>query len=148
MKILIDTNVALDVLMKRQSFLASGIQVLGLSKLGIEVFLSASAITDIYYIISRTLNSKKNAMSLLKNLLATVDVAAITGNEIRQAVSLDWDDFEDAVQYAVGESIAVNYIVTRNKADFSSSSLPIVSPDELLALLMPPDESNIEGKNN
>jgi predicted nucleic acid-binding protein len=140
MKILIDTNVALDVLLKRQSFLASGIQVLGLSKLGIRLFLSASAITDIYYIITRTLKNKQIAMSLLKNLLATIDVAAVTGNEIRQAVSLDWGDFEDAVQYAVGESIAVDYIVTRNKADFASASLPVVSPDELLSLLISPDE--------
>jgi predicted nucleic acid-binding protein len=138
MKILIDTNVALDVIMKRQPFLASGVQVLGLSKLGIGLFLSASAITDIYYIISRTLKNKKIAISLLKNLLVTVDIAAVTGNEIRQAVSLNWGDFEDAVQYAVGESIAVDYIVTRNKADFTSASLPVVSPDELLALLIPP----------
>jgi hypothetical protein len=79
-------------------------------------------------------------MSLLKNLLATIDVAAVTGNEIRQAVSLDWGDFEDAVQYAVGESIAVDYIVTRNKADFASASLPVESPDELLSLLISPDE--------
>jgi predicted nucleic acid-binding protein len=132
MKVLIDTNVALDVLLKRQSFLASSAQVLGLSKLGIGLFLSASTITDIYYITTRTLKNKKIAMVLLKNLLTTVDVAAVTGNEIHQAVSLDWDDFEDAVQYVVGESIAVDYIVTHNKADFGSASIPVVTPDELL----------------
>jgi predicted nucleic-acid-binding protein len=136
MKILIDTNVALDVLLKNQPFLVSSAQVLGLSKLSIRLFLSASTITDIYYIISRSLKSKKTAMSLLKNLLATIDVAAVTDNEIRQAISLDWGDFEDAVQYAAGESIAVDYIVTRNKADFASATLPVVSPEELLALLI------------
>jgi len=79
-------------------------------------------------------------MSLLKNLLTTVDIAAVTGNEIHQAVNLDWDDFEDAVQYVAGEAIAVDYIVTRNKSDFASAVLPVVSPDELLALLIPPDK--------
>jgi predicted nucleic acid-binding protein len=141
MKILIDTNIAIDALLKRQPFLASSVQVLGLSKLGISLFLSASSITDIYYITSRTLKSKKTAMSLIKSLLATVDIAAVTGNEIRQAISLDWSDFEDAVQYAVGESIAVDYIVTRNKNDFASAILPVVSPDEFLALLIPTDQS-------
>ena len=141
MKILIDTNIAIDALLKRQPFLTSSVEVLGLSKLGIALFLSASTITDIYYIISRTLKNKKTAMSLIKSLLATVDIAAVTGNEIHQAISLDWGDFEDAVQYAVGESIAVDYIVTRNKNDFASASLPIVNPDELLALLIPPDKS-------
>ena len=66
----------------------------------IKLFLF-STITDIYYIISKTLKSKKTALSLLKNLLANVDIAAVTGNEIHQAISLDWDDFEDAVQYTV-----------------------------------------------
>jgi len=73
--------------------------------------------------------------------LENIDVAAVTGNEIRQAISLDWGDFEDAVQYTAGEAIAVDYIVTRNKTDFDSASLPVVSPDELLALLIPPDKS-------
>ena len=52
---------------------------------------------------------------------------------------MDWGDFEDAVQYAAGETIAVDYIVTRNKSDFASAVLPVVTPDELLALLIPPD---------
>jgi len=128
------------VLLERQPFLTTGVKVFGLSKLGISLFLSASNITDIYYIISRTLKSKKTAMSLLKNLLTTVDIAAVTGNEIHQAVNLDWGDFEDAVQYAAGEAIAVDYIVTRNKSDFASAVLPVVTPDELLALLIPSDK--------
>jgi len=140
MKILIDTNIAIDVLLRQHPFFATGVKVFGLSKLGIALFLSASTITDIYYIISRTLKSKKIAMSLLKNLLATVDIAAVTGNEIRQAISLDWGDFEDAVQYAAGEALAVDYIVTRNKRDFASAVLPVVTPDELLALLIPHDK--------
>ena len=140
MKILIDTNVTIDVILENQPFLASSVKIIGLAELGIKLFLSASAITDIYYIVSRAKKSKKIAMSLIKDLLESVDVAAVTGNEIRQAVSLDWDDFEDAVQYAAGESIAVDYIVTRNKADFASAALPVVSPDELLKSLIQPDE--------
>ena len=138
MKILLDSNVALDVLLENQPFLASSVGVIGLSKLGIELFLSASTVTDIYYIVSKAMKSKQTAMSLIKKLLVHVDIAAVTGNEIRQAISLDWGDFEDAVQYATGESIAVNYIVTRNKADFASATLPVVSPDELLASLNKP----------
>ena len=139
MKILIDTNVAIDVLLENQPFLASSVKIIGLAELGIKLFLSASTITDIYYITSKVKKSKKIAMLLIKDLLESVDVAAVTGNEIHQAVSLDWSDFEDAVQYAAGESIAVDYIVTRNKADFASAALPVISPDELLALLAAED---------
>jgi predicted nucleic acid-binding protein len=141
MKILIDSNVALDALLKREPFYDSATNVISLSQGGIGLFISASAITDIYYIARKSKNSKETAITLVKDLLKNVDVAAVTGSEIRQAVSLNWGDFEDAVQYAAGESIAVNYIVTRNKADFASASLPIVSPEELLAFLTPPDKS-------
>jgi len=65
MKILVDSNVALDVLLQRQPFYISGVKVLGLSKGGIELFISASAITDLYYIICKQLKDKKEVMSLL-----------------------------------------------------------------------------------
>jgi len=137
MKVLLDSNIALDVVLKNEPFYESASDVIGLSQGGVGLFISASAITDIHYIVSRAMKSKKIAMSLLKDLLENIDVAAVTGYEIRLAVNLDWSDFEDAVQYVAGKSIKVDYIVTRNKADFVSATLPVVSPDELLSLLIP-----------
>jgi len=141
MKILLDSNIAIDAVLKREPFYNSAEKIIGLSQGGIGLFISASAITDIYYIVRISTGNKETAITLIKSLLENIDIAAVTGNEIRQAVNLDWGDFEDAVQYAAGESIAVDYIVTRNKSDFASASLPIVNPDELLALLIPPDKS-------
>ena len=135
MKILLDTNIALDILLERHPFYISGIQILGLSKGGIELYISASAITDLYYIIKKELKSKETAMLLLKNLIISVDIATVSGNEIRKAMNLDWSDFEDAVQFATGESITVDYLVTRNTSDFASATMPVVTPDELLSLL-------------
>ena len=140
MKILLDSNVAIDAVLKREPFYNSAEKVIGLSQGGIGLFISASAITDIYYIVRKSTGNKKTAITLIKNLLENIDIAAVTGNEIRQAISLDWGDFEDAVQYAAGETIAVDYIVTRNKSDFASAILPVVSPDEFMALLIPPDK--------
>ena len=136
MKILIDANVALDVLLERQPFYVSGVKVLSLSKGGIELFLSASTVTDIYYIIQKELKNKDAALTLLKNLLTSVDVAAVTNNEIHRAIDLNWSDLEDAVQYAAGEAIAVDYFVTRNTADFSAANFPVVTPDEILHILI------------
>ncbi|MCL1836852.1 MAG: PIN domain-containing protein [Treponema sp.] len=138
MRILIDSNVALDVLLRRGAFYAPALRVFGLARGGYGIFVSASAITDIYYIIRKLTKNKEFALASVKNLLAMIDVAAVSGNEIRLAANLDWGDFEDAVQYAVGESLEADYIVTRNKADFASATLPVVSPDELLAILVPP----------
>jgi len=137
MKILLDSNIAIDAVLKREPFYNSAEKIIGISQGGIGLFISASAVTDIYYIVRKSTGNKETAMALIKDLLENISIAAVTGNEIRQAISLDWGDFEDAVQYAVGETIAVDYIVTRNKSDFASAVLPVVSPDELLALLIP-----------
>ena len=135
MKILVDANIALDVLLERQPFYVSGVRVLGLSKGNIEVFISASTITDLYYIIQRELKCKTTALTLIKNLIKNIDIAAVTGSEIRRAIALDWGDFEDAVQYAAGEGVAVDYIVTRNISDFTSVDLPVVTPEDLLSIV-------------
>ncbi len=136
MKLLVDANVVLDVLLERPAFCMSGTQILGLSQGGVELFVSASSITDIYYIIRKARQSKETARMLLKNLLSNVNVATVSSKEIRRALDLNWTDFEDAVQYAVGESLVVDYLVTRNLSDFKPARFPVVSPEELLNIVV------------
>jgi len=57
------------------------------------------------------------------------------------AIDLNWNDFEDAVQYAAGETISVDYLVTRNTSDFSAADYPAVTPDTLLNILIGKDNS-------
>jgi len=135
MKILIDTNIALDHLLEREPFCREAEKTIGLTKGGVDVYLSASSITDVYYITRKALGNKDSAMALLKSLLGAVRAATVSDNEIRQAIALEWDDFEDAVQYTSGESLNVDYVVTRNKGDFASPRIPVVTPGELIGLL-------------
>jgi hypothetical protein len=58
---------------------------------------------------------------------------------IRRAVSLGWEDFEDAVQYAVGASIPVDYLVTRDSAGFADASVQALNPAAFLDLLIGDD---------
>jgi hypothetical protein len=75
-------------------------------------------------------------MELVKRLMTKAGAATVSDAEIRRAIALDWGDFEDAVQYASGERLAVDYIVTRNPADFSASALPVVTPEGLLSMII------------
>ena len=60
MNLLIDTNVILDVLLNREPFSREAYEVLRLAQReDIQEFVSASAITDIYYIINRNLKDKE-----------------------------------------------------------------------------------------
>jgi len=138
MRVLIDTNIVLDVLLKREPYYKhSQLVLLAAEEQYIYGYISASAITDIFYVTNKALKSTTETYALLKNLINTITVAAVDNEIITGALESDWDDFEDCVQYYVGESVDVDYIVTRNPADFFSGEISTMLPEALLNLIAP-----------
>ncbi len=70
----------------------------------------------------------------MKELLEIFLPAIVTDSNIYEALNLDWEDFEDSVQFVVGKSFSVDYIVTRNTKDYSSSAIPAITPDQFVLL--------------
>jgi len=134
MKVLIDTNVVLDFLLHRKDFACAMDIFLMAEKKHIIGYISASAITDIFFIAKGTLG-KKATKAALEDLLQVFKPATVTDDNIYQALAIDWKDFEDSVQFVVGESLSVNYIVTRNVQDFSSGSIPAVTPEQFIKVI-------------
>ena len=132
MKVLIDTNVALDILLNRSPFYAGSADVEALAEAKVITgYISASAITDIFFLAKGTLG-KKPTKEILKKLLSVFKPATVTDDHIYQALNLDWNDFEDSVQYIVGESFDADYIVTRNTQDYASGSIPAITPENFI----------------
>ena len=126
MEVLIDTNVALDVILNNAGFAANARVILELAEQKrFTGYISASAITDIFY-ISRKKLGKETARKAINHLLHIFYPATVTDDNIYQALDLEWDDFEDSVQYVVGASFSIDYIVTRNIKDFTSGSITLV----------------------
>jgi len=134
MTVLIDTNVALDYLLHRKDYRDAAAVFVLAEKALIAGYISASAITDIFF-LSKGMLGKKPAKEALKNLLHVFRPATVTDSHIFQALNLDWDDFEDSVQFAVGEGLSADYIVTRNTQDFSSSHIPAVTPEQFMRII-------------
>jgi predicted nucleic acid-binding protein len=136
MKVLIDTNVVLDVLINNPDFLDYSKKMFDLAEQKqIIGFISASAITDVFYIAQRKLG-KKTTKEAIKKVLKIFSPATVTDNNIYNALDLEWDDFEDSVQYIVGKSLAVDYIVTRNTQDFAFSSIPSITPEQFIKTII------------
>ena len=136
MRDVIDTNVILDVLLKRSPFYEAAIEVLKLSvREDIQEFVSASAITDIYYIAYKNMRDKAVVRELLKKLLLIVSVAGVSEEEIQKALELGWKDFEDSVQYSVALLNEMNGLITRNVKDYSSSEIQVWEPNQFLELV-------------
>ena len=135
MKLLIDTNVVLDVLLRREPFSKTAAEVLNLTQRDdVREYVSASAITDIYYIANKQMKDRDAVRDLLKRLLMIVSVAAVSEWEIQNALNLAWGDFEDAVQYSVALLNEMDGIVTRNPSDYQETNMRIWLPEQALEL--------------
>ena len=135
MKLLIDTNVVLDVLLRREPFSKIAAEVLNLTQRDdVREYVSASAITDIYYIANKQLKDRAAVRDLLERLLKIVSVAAVSEQEIRNALNLTWADFEDSVQYSVALLNEMDGIVTRNPDDYQEANMRIWLPEQTLEL--------------
>ena len=121
LSILIDSNIILDVMITRLPFFEMSNKVTEAVKLKkVEGYVSASSVTDIYYIARRELKNKEAAFNLIKDMLQSIKIAAVSQNEINNALELEWNDFEDAVQYSTALLNNMDYIITRNVDDFES----------------------------
>lgn len=137
LNILIDTNVVLDFILHRQPFYTAAENIIETANLKIiSAYVSASSVTDVYYLARRELRDRNLALQLLKNFLKIVKVAAVSEKEIESALNLSWRDFEDAVQYSVAKSNEMNYIITRNIEDFSGSEVAVVTPEDFCRILL------------
>ena len=134
MKVLLDTNIIIDIITKRSGYEES-LQILRFCEIGrIEGFVSAITVTDVMYILRKHISPEKVRDSA-RTLTALVDVAGILKSDIVFAFSSDMADFEDAVQASCAERIKANYIITRNLKDFKNSTVPAITPTSALALL-------------
>jgi predicted nucleic acid-binding protein len=136
MKLLIDTNVVLDVILKREPFYDNSLSVLNLAKRhDIHEYISASAVTDIYYIAYKSLKDKEIVRHLLHELFVIVGIADVTEREIYNALEFSWNDFEDSVQYSVALTHEIDKIITRNPDDYRTTNIQVLTPAEALKII-------------
>ena len=136
MRLLLDTNIVLDVFLKRQPFYEASKNIMDLSKFEqFDEYVSASTVTDIYYITSKNIKDAQATRNLLNQMLKTIHISAVTEDDIKNALHLSWKDFEDAVQFAVASSYEMDGIITRNKDDFHQAEINVWSPQEFLDII-------------
>lgn len=135
MKIMIDTNVVLDVLLKREPFFRASYEVMKLSALErVEGCVSATAATDIFYLLRRALKDNLAAKDGLEKLMQLVGFVDALGEDVHAALASNMTDFEDALVSAIAERCRMDYIITRNTADFKESPVRALTPSEFLGL--------------
>ncbi|HSW36639.1 MAG TPA: PIN domain-containing protein [Candidatus Limnocylindrales bacterium] len=133
MKILIDTNLILDIVLHRTDFFDASYNVLKLVTLGnAEALVTANTITDIYYILHRSNKDPIKSKDALVQLLSIVGIADVLASDVMATLSSKVTDFEDALAGTIAKRIKADYIVTRNTKDFNGSPVPAVDPKDFL----------------
>lgn len=134
MKVLIDTNVIIDAITGRTPYNASAEQIFLLAaKDQISATITASSVTDIYYLINKHFHDADKAKQVLRTIFTLFDVIDVGKNDCEKALDLLMTDYEDALLACCAKRTKARYIVTRNTKDFLSSPVQVIMPDDFIS---------------
>ena len=134
MKLIIDTNVVLDLLLNRAPFADAAAAVFTQIESGLlTACVCATTITTIHYLAHKTVGDRQ-ARQHIQQLLLLLEVAPVTRAVIEQALRSPLTDFEDAVLAESAHIAGAEAIITRTGRDFRGGPLRVYSPLEWLAI--------------
>lgn len=136
MVILVDTNIIVDVLMKREPYMQEAQEILTkCASREITGYLAAHSIPNLFYILRKSY-TQEESRTFIKELCSIFRISDLNAKKILSAAeNKSFSDFEDCLQEECALEVMADYIVTRNPTDFVSSRVRIIKPRELLELL-------------
>jgi predicted nucleic acid-binding protein len=133
-KLLIDTNIIVDLLAKRENFYRDAQRLFTLAdEKNVLLFISSLTFVNTHYILSKYLNADE-ARKLLIKFKVLVEVLPLEDKIVELALASDFNDFEDAIQYYTALDNKLDIIITRNKKDFKISEIPVFTANEYLSI--------------
>lgn len=129
MKILVDTNVFLDLLLKREPFYNDGVKFLQSCKVNRnELYINAMSFRDIEYALRKKIKDKQIIRTMLNRIYCLINrIIPITPDDAINAIFEPGVDFEDTLIMNSAESAMLDCIVTSNFKDFGKSNIPVFS---------------------
>jgi predicted nucleic acid-binding protein len=132
-KLLVDTNIVLDLLAKRVPFYDSAAKLFSMAdKKRIALSISSLTFANTSYVLSR-LKTPGKSREILRRFRVLVKVLPLDDKVIDLALSdLGFKDFEDGLQYYSALENGQEMIITRDLSDFKESRIPVMTPEEYL----------------
>jgi len=133
MKLFLDANVVLDLILKREPFFDNIAEIVTIAEnKNFTLCFSSVTFVNVNYIACK-FTDKKYVLESLKKLRVLFDVLSVSETEIDKALYSNFNDFEDAVQHYCALKYNCDYIITRDSKDFKNSEIPFLTPKEFLA---------------
>lgn len=136
MRILIDTNILIDVVARREPFFADAVKVFELCQQEkVEGCIAAHSVVNMAYILRKNFTPDE----LREILLRLCKIFTVEAIDLRKLIAAlnnrDFSDFEDCLQTQCALNLRADFIVTRNVSDFAASEIPAVTPEQFFKLL-------------
>lgn len=137
MRVLLDTNVIVDVLQRREPwFQSASLLFLAIARQEITGCISAKQAADIHYFARKQFTGEENvdakARAILSKLFSLVEVIDCLGTDCHNALTVANSDYEDALLIIAAKRERIDAIITRNPVHFQVSPVPVYSPDEFI----------------
>jgi predicted nucleic acid-binding protein len=133
MNILFDTNIILDIALKREPhFSASSDVFMKINNTDLFGFVTATTITDIYYIAKRE-KGHQLTIDFISDLIQIIDIIGVNKETIVESLNSKLSDFEDAIQSVSAKLNDIEFIITRNIKDYNNSEIKAITPLDFLA---------------
>ncbi|QJW90247.1 PIN domain-containing protein [Spirosoma taeanense] len=133
--VLLDTNVVIDLLAKREPFWQSAASIFDLAEQAkIDAYVNSLTMVTVYYILRSYYKiPHQQIIDTFTLLISYIGISDVTATHIRQAITSAFTDFEDAVMYNSATGLpAITSIITRNIDDFATADIPVLTPDQWL----------------
>jgi len=133
-RLLIDTNIIIDLLAKRERFYPEAAALFSLAdKNKLTLTVSSLTFANTNYILSK-LKSNNEARTILRKFKVLVETLALNDKITELALNDErFSDFEDGLQYYSTIENQIDIIITRNLKDFKNSKIPVMTAKEYLA---------------
>lgn len=131
MRILVDTNILIDVVTMREPFFADSVKIFELcQKKAVKGAVAAHSIPNMAYILRKDFSSD-DLRKIFLNIFEIFRIEAVDFEKLLATVAnYNFSDFEDCLQVQCAKSFRANYIITRNVKDFAASEIPAITPED------------------
>ena len=131
-----DTNIMIDVIGQREQFYKPSLQIMSLADRGlIRIYVSAMSYATASFILGRN-NKEIDILGEFAKFMKITSATPVDSSTIELSIKSEFKDFEDAMQFFSAKHERIDYIITRNKKDFSSSDIPVYEPQEFVDYLL------------
>jgi predicted nucleic acid-binding protein len=131
-RLLVDTNIVIDLLSKREEFYREAQELFTLAdQQKVKLYISSLTIANTHYLLARN-HKLTEARKIIIKFKVLVETLAFDDKILELALVSDFKDFEDAIQYQTAAVNDLDLIITRNKKDFKNSALPVLTAKEYL----------------